>query len=166
MRRHLLWAQLAATASSTQLHCKPNAPVSTRQLRRAVNPEWLQHSPLPPARARARFRQVNQAAPPRESPRIDSMTAQAPEAPSSTLCARLENVSKLFGSFAALRQVSVDLEAGKCYVLIGENGAGKSTLLRILAGLLRPTGGTVKLFGGEEPHDVRERIGYIRSEEH
>ena len=56
------------------------------------------------------------------------MTAQAPEATSSTLCARLENVSKLFGSFAALRQVSVDLEPGKCYVLIGENGAGKSTL--------------------------------------
>jgi heme ABC exporter ATP-binding subunit CcmA len=89
------------------------------------------------------------------------MTAQVPEAPSYTPCARLENVSKLFGSFVALRQVSVDLEAGKCYVLIGENGAGKSTLLRILAGLLRPTNGTVKVFGGEEPHDARERIGYM-----
>jgi ABC-type multidrug transport system ATPase subunit len=53
-------------------------------------------------------------------------------------------VSKLFGSFAALRQVSVDLEPGRCYVLIGENGAGKSTLLRILAGLLRPSFGTVR----------------------
>ena len=63
------------------------------------------------------------------------MTAQAPEAVYLHPCARLENVSKLFGSFAALRQVSVDLEPGRCYVLIGENGAGKSTLLRILAGL-------------------------------
>jgi heme ABC exporter ATP-binding subunit CcmA len=89
------------------------------------------------------------------------MTAQAPEAASSILCARLEQVSKLFGSFAALRQVSVDLEPGRCYVLIGENGAGKSTLLRILAGLLRPTHGTVKVFGGIEPHDARERIGYM-----
>jgi ABC-type multidrug transport system ATPase subunit len=89
------------------------------------------------------------------------MTAQAPEAPSSTLCARLENVSKLFGSFAALRQVAVDLEAGKCYVLIGENGAGKSTLLRILAGLLRPTNGKIRVFDGEEPHDARGRIGYM-----
>ena len=61
------------------------------------------------------------------------------EAASSTLCARLDQVSKLFGSFAALRQVSVDLEPGRCYVLLGENGAGKSTLLRILAGLLRPS---------------------------
>ncbi|MGA3346660.1 MAG: ATP-binding cassette domain-containing protein, partial [Terracidiphilus sp.] len=46
------------------------------------------------------------------------------------LCARLDKVSRLFGSFAALRQVSVDFEPGRCYVLLGENGAGKSTLLR------------------------------------
>ncbi len=89
------------------------------------------------------------------------MTAHAPEAVIPTLCARLENVSKLFGSFAALRQVSVDLESGRCYVLIGENGAGKSTLLRILAGLLRPSHGTVRVFDGQEPHDARERIGYM-----
>ena len=75
--------------------------------------------------------------------------------------ARLENVSKLFGTFAALRQVSVELEPGKCYVLIGENGAGKSTLLRILAGLLRPSFGTIKVFGDLEPHQARERIGYM-----
>jgi ABC-type multidrug transport system ATPase subunit len=70
-------------------------------------------------------------------------------------------VSRLFGSFAALRQVTVDLEPGRCYVLIGENGAGKSTLLRILAGLLRPSFGTVKVFGGLEPHEARARIGYM-----
>ncbi len=79
----------------------------------------------------------------------------------AALCARLDTVSKLFGSFAALRQVSVELEPGRCYVLIGENGAGKSTLLRILAGLLRPSFGTVKVFGGLDPHDARERIGYM-----
>jgi heme ABC exporter ATP-binding subunit CcmA len=89
------------------------------------------------------------------------MTALVPEAASPTLCARVDKVSKLFGSFAALRQVSVDLEPGCCYVLIGENGAGKSTLLRILAGLLRPTHGTVTVFGGSEPQNVRARIGYM-----
>ncbi len=57
--------------------------------------------------------------------------------------------------------MSVDLEPGRCYVLIGENGAGKSTLLRILAGLLRPSFGTVQVFGDEEPHDARDRIGYM-----
>jgi heme ABC exporter ATP-binding subunit CcmA len=75
--------------------------------------------------------------------------------------ARLNGVSKLFGSFAALRQVTVDLEPGRCYVLIGENGAGKSTLLRILAGLLRPSFGTVRLFGNLEPQEARDRIGYM-----
>jgi len=82
------------------------------------------------------------------------------------LCASFDGVSKLFGSFAALRQVTADLEPGRCYVLIGENGAGKSTLLRILAGLLRPSFGTVKIFSpgepaGIEPHEARARIGYM-----
>jgi ABC-type multidrug transport system ATPase subunit len=80
---------------------------------------------------------------------------------SSPLCARLDGVSRLFGSFAALRQVTVDLEPGRCYVLIGENGAGKSTLLRILAGLLRPSFGAVMVFGGLDPYDARARIGYM-----
>jgi heme ABC exporter ATP-binding subunit CcmA len=104
------------------------------------------------------------------------MTAPAPEAVNSPLGVRpgatgpiaaprfsasLDHVSKLFGSFAALRQVSVNLEPGRCYVLIGENGAGKSTLLRIFAGLLRPSFGAVKVFGDLEPHDARDRIGYM-----
>jgi heme ABC exporter ATP-binding subunit CcmA len=76
-------------------------------------------------------------------------------------CARLDAVSKLFGSFAALRQVSVELETGRCYVLIGPNGAGKSTLLRILAGLLRPSMGTVKVFEDLDPQQARARIGYM-----
>src|ERR1700691_5757515 len=78
-----------------------------------------------------------------------------------TFCARLDGVSKLFGSFAALRQVTADLEPGRCYVLIGENGAGKSTLLRMLAGLPRPSFGAVKVFGTLDPHDARARIGYM-----
>jgi heme ABC exporter ATP-binding subunit CcmA len=85
------------------------------------------------------------------------MSGPAPAGP----CARIDNVSKLFGSFAALRQVSAELETGRCYVLTGENGAGKSTLLRILAGLLRPTHGTIKLFGELEPQEARARIGYM-----
>jgi len=89
------------------------------------------------------------------------MNVNAPQAGSSTLCARLDRVSKLFGSFAALRQITVDLEPGRCYVLLGENGAGKSTLLRILAGLLRPSRGTIRVFGGFEPHEARARIGYM-----
>jgi heme ABC exporter ATP-binding subunit CcmA len=89
------------------------------------------------------------------------MSQTQADAARTTLCARLDEVSKLFGTFAALRQVSADFEPGRCYVLVGENGAGKSTLLRILAGLLRPTHGTVRVFGNQEPHEARARIGYM-----
>ena len=63
----------------------------------------------------------------------------------------LDSVSKLYGSFAALRNVSADFAPGSCTVILGENGAGKSTLLRVLAGLIAPTRGTVTVFG-EAPH--------------
>lgn len=89
------------------------------------------------------------------------MTAQAPAATEKSSCVRVEQVSKLFGAFAALRQISVSFETGRCYVLLGENGAGKSTLLRIMAGLLRPTHGSIRVFGASEPQDVRERIAYM-----
>jgi heme ABC exporter ATP-binding subunit CcmA len=75
--------------------------------------------------------------------------------------AELKDVSKLFGTFAALRKVSLHFERGRCYVLLGENGAGKSTLLRILAGLLQPSYGSVRVFEDAEPADARDRIGYM-----
>jgi ABC-type multidrug transport system ATPase subunit len=89
------------------------------------------------------------------------MSAYPPAVAPTPFSARLDQVSRLFGSFAALRQVSVDLEPGRCYVLLGENGAGKSTLLRILAGLLRPSFGTALVFGGIRPDEARARIGYM-----
>ncbi|HEV2464606.1 MAG TPA: heme ABC exporter ATP-binding protein CcmA [Acidobacteriaceae bacterium] len=73
---------------------------------------------------------------------------------------QLEAVSKLYGSFVALRRVTLGFEAGRCYVLLGENGAGKSTLLRVIAGLLKPTLGKVRVFD-LEPADARDRIGYM-----
>ena len=75
--------------------------------------------------------------------------------------ARLDSVSRLFGAFAALRQVTVDFLPGQCYVLLGENGAGKSTLLRILAGLLHPSAGKIAVFGELDPYSARHRIGYM-----
>jgi len=74
---------------------------------------------------------------------------------------RLASVSRLFGSFAALRQVSVEFMPGRCYILLGENGAGKSTLLRILAGLLHPSAGSVTVFDDRSPYAARHRIGYM-----
>jgi heme ABC exporter ATP-binding subunit CcmA len=78
----------------------------------------------------------------------------------SAAVATVEDVSKLFGRFAALRHVSTTLQRGRCYLLLGENGAGKSTLLRVLAGLLRPTLGRVEVLG-QKAAEARGRVGYM-----
>lgn len=62
-----------------------------------------------------------------------------------------KEVSKYFGSFAALDSVSASFAAGKMYVLAGPNGAGKTTLLRVIAGLDTPSGGKVELSGSSSP---------------
>jgi heme ABC exporter ATP-binding subunit CcmA len=79
----------------------------------------------------------------------------------SSSIVQLDSLSKLYGSFVALRKISLEFEAGRCYVLLGENGAGKSTLLRVIAGLLKPSEGDISVFGASRPSDVRERIGYM-----
>ena len=58
-----------------------------------------------------------------------------------------DNISKNFKSFCALKNVSVTLEKGKVYGLIGKNGAGKTSLIRIISGLSFQTSGTYSLFG-------------------
>ena len=73
----------------------------------------------------------------------------------------LREVSKLYGSFAALRKVTAAFSSGRCYVILGPNGAGKSTLLRVIAGLIRPTYGTTTVLETIEPADVRSRVGYL-----
>jgi heme ABC exporter ATP-binding subunit CcmA len=77
---------------------------------------------------------------------------------------QLQDVSRIFGRFPALRKVSISLTSGRCYVLLGENGAGKSTLLRILAGLLEPTLGTARIFTNGKAEKIagqRALIGYM-----
>lgn len=72
----------------------------------------------------------------------------------------LRHVSQVFGSFVALRDVSLELTAGSSVMLLGPNGAGKSTLLKLLAGLARPSYGEVHVFGAR-PDEVRGRIAYM-----
>jgi heme ABC exporter ATP-binding subunit CcmA len=72
----------------------------------------------------------------------------------------LIGVSKAYGSFIALRNLSLELEAGKAIVILGENGAGKSTLLRVLAGLTGVTRGRVEVLGAS-PFERRGRVAYM-----
>jgi ABC-type multidrug transport system ATPase subunit len=73
----------------------------------------------------------------------------------------LRNLTKVFGHFAALRDVTAAFERGRLYAIFGENGAGKSTLLRLIAGLARPTSGSVEIFGEGEARSVTGRLGYM-----
>jgi ABC-type multidrug transport system ATPase subunit len=91
------------------------------------------------------------------------MIESAAPTPAHATAASLDSVSKLYGTFAALRKVSVDFAVGSSTVILGDNGAGKSTLLRMVAGLIAPSRGTVRVFG-EEPHLQRRRIAYMSHE--
>lgn len=74
--------------------------------------------------------------------------------------ASLDSASKIYGTFAALRNATATFPMGTCTVILGENGAGKSTLLRIVAGLITPSRGTATVFGGA-PHKQRRRVAYM-----
>lgn len=80
--------------------------------------------------------------------------------PHPECAAEVTGLSRLYGSFAALKRVSCSFAAGGFHVLLGPNGAGKSTLLRVLAGLITPTAGTVTTLGGE-PSEQRHRMAYM-----
>jgi heme ABC exporter ATP-binding subunit CcmA len=75
--------------------------------------------------------------------------------------ASLQSVSKIYGTFAALRNISTTFPSGTCTVILGENGAGKSTLLRVVAGLITPTRGSVTIFAQSSPHQQRHRMAYM-----
>lgn len=75
----------------------------------------------------------------------------------------LDRVSRVYGTFAALRNVSAAIPAGSSVVIRGENGAGKSTLLRLIAGLISPTHGSVRVLGGS-PREQAARLAYMSHE--
>lgn len=76
-------------------------------------------------------------------------------------------VSKRFGSRLAVDNLDLDVPPGICFGLLGPNGAGKTTTLRMIYGVTRPSGGTVRVFGidiAREPRAVRARLGVTLQE--
>ena len=77
---------------------------------------------------------------------------------------QVEHLTRRFGDFVAVDDVSMNVEAGEVFGFLGSNGAGKSTTIRMLCWLLRPTSGRAVVGGldvGRDPEGVKRRIGYM-----
>ena len=77
---------------------------------------------------------------------------------------RAEQLTKCFGAFTAISDVSFAVERGEIVGFLGPNGAGKTTTMRIITGFIPATSGTVKVEGFDifdDAHEVRKRIGYL-----
>jgi len=76
----------------------------------------------------------------------------------------LENVSKRFGDFTAVNDVTLRIPRGSIYGFLGQNGAGKTTTIRMIFDIIKPTSGRVRILGASSALDVRKRIGYLPEE--
>ena len=74
---------------------------------------------------------------------------------------RARHVTRRFGTFTAVDDVSMHVQPGEVVGLLGANGAGKTTLIRMLLGLLPATSGGVELLGGPPDREHRRRLGYV-----
>lgn len=76
----------------------------------------------------------------------------------------VRNLTRRFGAFVAVDDLTFDVRQGEIFGFLGSNGAGKSTTIRMLCGLLRPSAGTARVGGvdvGTDPEGVKRRIGYM-----
>ncbi len=79
----------------------------------------------------------------------------------------LENVSRQFGDFRAVDQLTLEVAAGEIVGLLGPNGAGKTTTVKMLMGMMRQTSGDLSLFGMDcftERSEVQKRVGFLPDE--
>jgi ABC-2 type transport system ATP-binding protein len=81
--------------------------------------------------------------------------------PSGDVVVEARSVTRAFGAFTAVDDVSMHVARGEVVGLLGANGAGKTTLMRMLLGLLPTTSGTVAMLGGPPNRARRRRLGYV-----
>lgn len=77
---------------------------------------------------------------------------------------QIKNLSKKFGNFTAVNNITLDIQKGMLFGFLGPNGAGKTTTIKMITGLLSPTNGNIFLDGIDvwiNPVDTKRRIGYI-----
>ncbi len=77
---------------------------------------------------------------------------------------RVQNLVKKFGDFAAVNDISFDVQQGEIFAFLGPNGAGKTTTIKMLTTLMKPTSGTVEIDGLDpqrKQHEARRRFGIV-----
>jgi len=83
---------------------------------------------------------------------------------SSDTTLRVQNVTKRFGDFTAVEDLSFDVRAGRVFGFLGPNGAGKTTTIRMIVGITAPDDGSIELFGQPMSPAMQDRIGYLPEE--
>src|SRR5216683_3117149 len=76
----------------------------------------------------------------------------------------LEHVTKRYGDFTAVNDLSLQVRPGRVFGLIGPNGAGKTTTIRMIVNITVPDSGTIELFGQRMKTALQDRIGYLPEE--
>jgi len=77
---------------------------------------------------------------------------------------RAQNLTKFFGTVAAVRDISFEIKRGEIVAFLGPNGAGKTTTIKMLTTLLKPTSGKIEVDGldpASQPNEVRKRFGIV-----
>ena len=80
------------------------------------------------------------------------------------LSLRLNEVTKRFGQFTAVNNLSFAVEAGRIFGFLGGNGAGKTTSLRMVLDIIRPSSGTIEVLGGAPGRKISNSIGFLPEE--
>ena len=76
----------------------------------------------------------------------------------------VDKVTKSFGDFTAVSELSLEVRAGRIYGLLGPNGAGKTTTIRMIVNITAPDSGEIKVFGRKITPELQDRIGYLPEE--
>ncbi len=77
---------------------------------------------------------------------------------------RVENVTKRYGEFTAVDDISFEVKAGRIFGFLGPNGAGKTTTIRMIVGITAPDEGKIELFGQKISSALQDKIGYLPEE--
>ena len=77
---------------------------------------------------------------------------------------QVDQVTKRFGEFTAVNQLSLSVRPGRIYGLLGPNGAGKTTTIRMIVNITAPDSGNIKIFGRQITPELQDRIGYLPEE--